>query len=89
MGPLLLSRVLELNDVQEGVLTLVFKVCDDNGLLLLDLKICVQPCSTSATTRNSSPLHTATSRRRASARSSAGCSRSSSRAPTSSSASRR
>lgn len=38
MGPLLLSRVLELNDVQEGVLTLVFKVCDDNGLLLLDLK---------------------------------------------------
>jgi len=38
MGPLLLSRVLELNDIQEGVLTLVFKVCDDNGLLLLDLK---------------------------------------------------
>ena len=38
MGPLLLSRVLELNDTQEGVLTLLFKVCDDNGLLLLDLK---------------------------------------------------
>jgi len=38
MGPLLLARVLELNDTQEGVLTLVFKVCDDNGLLLLDLK---------------------------------------------------
>src|SRR6476660_4045441 len=38
MGPLLLSRVLELNDTQEGVLTLLFKGCDDNGLLLLDLK---------------------------------------------------
>jgi DNA helicase HerA-like ATPase len=38
LGPLLLSRILDLNDTQEGVLTLVFKVCDDNGLLLLDLK---------------------------------------------------
>ncbi len=38
LGPLLLSRMLDLNDTQEGVLTLVFKVCDDNGLLLLDLK---------------------------------------------------
>jgi DNA helicase HerA-like ATPase len=38
LGPLLLSRILELNDTQEGVLTLVFKVCDDSGLLLLDLK---------------------------------------------------
>ncbi|MFN0087116.1 MAG: helicase HerA-like domain-containing protein [Blastocatellia bacterium] len=38
MGPLLLSRVLNLNDTQEGVLTLVFKVADDNGMLLLDLK---------------------------------------------------
>jgi uncharacterized protein len=38
LGPLLLSRILELNDTQEGVLTLVFKACDDNGLLLLDLK---------------------------------------------------
>lgn len=38
MGPLLLARILDLNDVQEGVLTLVFKACDDNGLLLLDLK---------------------------------------------------
>src|ERR1700694_4734972 len=33
LGPLLLSRILDLNDTQEGVLTLVFKVCDDNGLL--------------------------------------------------------
>jgi DNA helicase HerA-like ATPase len=38
MGPLLLGRVLNLNDTQSGVLSLVFKVADDNGLLLLDLK---------------------------------------------------
>ncbi|MEQ1592187.1 MAG: helicase HerA-like domain-containing protein [Thiobacillaceae bacterium] len=38
MGPLLLSRMLNLNDTQGGVLNLVFKVADDNGLLLLDLK---------------------------------------------------
>lgn len=38
MGPLLLSRLLELNDTQSGVLTLVFKIADDNKLLLLDLK---------------------------------------------------
>jgi len=38
MGPLLLSRILMLNDVQSGVLNLVFRIADDNGLLLLDLK---------------------------------------------------
>lgn len=38
MGPLLLSRILQLNDTQEGVLNLTFKIADDNGLLLLDLK---------------------------------------------------
>ncbi len=38
MGPLLLSRLLNLNEVQGGVLTVVFKVADDQGLLLLDLK---------------------------------------------------
>ncbi len=38
MGPLLLSRTLNLNDTQTGVLTLVFKIADDNGLLLLDMK---------------------------------------------------
>jgi DNA helicase HerA-like ATPase len=38
MGPLLLSRILNLNDTQAGVLTLVFKIADDNGLLLLDMK---------------------------------------------------
>jgi DNA helicase HerA-like ATPase len=38
MGPLLMSRLLNLNDTQEGVLSLVFRVADDNGWLLLDLK---------------------------------------------------
>jgi DNA helicase HerA-like ATPase len=38
MGPLLLGRMLNLNDTQMGVLNLVFKIADDNGLLLLDLK---------------------------------------------------
>jgi hypothetical protein len=38
MGPLLLSRILNLNEIQSGVLNIVFKVADDNGLLLLDLK---------------------------------------------------
>ncbi|MBT9590898.1 MAG: DUF853 family protein [Thiobacillus sp.] len=38
MGPLLLGRMLDLNETQSGVLNLVFKVADDNGMLLLDLK---------------------------------------------------
>jgi len=38
MGPLLLGRMLGLNETQAGVLGLVFKIADDNGLLLLDLK---------------------------------------------------
>ena len=38
MGPLLLSRMLALNDTQAGVLNMVFKIADDHGLLLLDLK---------------------------------------------------
>ncbi len=38
MGPLLLGRMLNLNDTQAGVLNIVFKIADDNGLLLLDLK---------------------------------------------------
>ncbi|HQW64445.1 MAG TPA: DUF853 family protein, partial [Pseudomonadota bacterium] len=37
MGPTLLGRLLELNDTQEGVMQIAFKVADDNGLLLLDL----------------------------------------------------
>ncbi|MGB0126679.1 MAG: helicase HerA-like domain-containing protein [Rhodocyclaceae bacterium] len=38
MGPLLLARLLNLNETQSGVLQLVFKIADDKGLLLLDLK---------------------------------------------------
>jgi DNA helicase HerA-like ATPase len=38
MGPLLLSRMLDLNDTQEGVLNIAFRIADEDGLLLLDLK---------------------------------------------------
>ncbi len=38
MGPLLLSRILNLNETQSGVLNITFKIADDDGLLLLDLK---------------------------------------------------
>ncbi len=38
MGPLLLGRLLQLNEVQAGVLQIVFRIADENGLLLLDLK---------------------------------------------------
>ncbi|HWS22386.1 MAG TPA: helicase HerA-like domain-containing protein [Methanoregula sp.] len=38
MGPLLLARILDLNDIQTDVLTVLFKIADDSGLLLLDLK---------------------------------------------------
>src|ERR1700687_5105243 len=37
MGPLLLSRMMDLNDVQEGVLNVAFRVADEQGLLLLDM----------------------------------------------------
>ena len=38
MGPMLMTRLLNLNETQQGVLSIVFKVADDTGLLLLDLK---------------------------------------------------
>ena len=38
MGPILLARILQLNDTQEGVLQLSFKIADENGLMLIDLK---------------------------------------------------
>jgi DNA helicase HerA-like ATPase len=38
MGPLLLGRILNLNDIQSSLLSMIFKIADDNGLLLLDLK---------------------------------------------------
>ena len=60
MGPLLMARLLNLNETQSGVLTMVFKIADDNGMLLLDLKDCDLCCSTSATTRHSSRLNTVT-----------------------------
>lgn len=37
-GPVLLSRILDLNDTQGGILSVIFKYCDDNGMALLDLK---------------------------------------------------
>ena len=84
MGPLLLARLMELNDTQEGVLNIAFKVADEEGLLLLDLKdlqallaYVADSASESTTT-----LRQRLARRR-SARSSARCSSSSSRAPTS------
>ena len=59
MGPLLLARILSLNETQEGVLAMVFKIADDNGMLLLDLKTCAPCCNSSATTPASSPRNTA------------------------------
>ena len=38
MGPILIARILDLNDTQEGVLQIVFKIADDNGYLLIDMK---------------------------------------------------
>ena len=38
MGPVMLARIFNLNDTQTGVLAIAFKIADDNGLLLLDLK---------------------------------------------------
>ena len=38
MGPLMLARLLNLNDTQTGVLNIVFKIADENGWLLIDLK---------------------------------------------------
>ena len=38
MGPLMIARLLQLNETQEGVLSIAFKYADDNGLMLLDLK---------------------------------------------------
>ena len=49
MGPVLLSRLLELTEVQEGVLNIVFHIADDNNLLLIDLKdLRSMPCRESA-----------------------------------------
>lgn len=53
MGPLLLARMLNLNDVQSGVLNAIFKVADDQGMLLLDMKdlrAMAQHCAENAAT---------------------------------------
>ena len=79
MGPLLLARLLNLNDIQESVLALVFKIADDNGLLLLDVKD-LRPCSSmSAKTPSSFRRRTAIFLPPASVRFSAACWRCSSR----------
>ena len=73
MGPLLLSRLLNLNDTQAGVLNIVFKAADDNGLLLLDLKDLRAMLQFVQITRMRFGHITGTFRRRALGRSSAGC----------------
>ena len=88
MGPLLIARLLNLNDTQTGVLTLVFKIADDNGMLLLDLKdlrAMVQYVGENAKTFTTEYGNISTPR---SAPSSATCSGWKSRAATCSSASR-
>ncbi len=90
MGPLLLSRLLNLNETQAGVLSLVFRIADEHGLLLLDLEGPARHAAiTWARTLPPSPPNTATSPPPASGPSSAACSPSNRRAATSSSANRR
>jgi DNA helicase HerA-like ATPase len=73
MGPVLLARLLNLNDTQAGVLQLVFRIADDNGLLLLDLKDLRAMMQHVGENAKTSPPSTAMSRRRRSAPSSAAC----------------
>ena len=72
MGPLLLGRMLNLNETQAGVINLVFKIADDNGMLLLDLKDLRAMLQYVGETPLSSPPNMATSAPPASAPSSAG-----------------
>jgi hypothetical protein len=88
LGPLLLSRLFNLNPTQQGVLTLIFKVADDNGLLLLDLKDLRAMLQFAGDNAQTFTTKTATSPRRRSAPSSDRCSRSNSRAARRFSASR-
>ena len=89
MGPLLLARMLALNEIQAGVLHLVFKIADDNGLALLDMKdlrAMLQHVGDNASQFTTEYGNVSAASR--SAPSSAGCCRSRNRAATSSSASR-
>ena len=89
MGPLLLARLLDLNETQEGVLAIAFKVADDQGLLLLDLKDLKQIWPGAASMRKSWRPAMAMSPRNPSAPSSASCSAWNRRARPISSANRR
>jgi DNA helicase HerA-like ATPase len=72
LGPLLLARMLNLNETQAGVLQLVFKIADDDGLLLLDMKDLRAMCQHVGDNASSSPPNTAISAPPASVPSSAG-----------------
>jgi DNA helicase HerA-like ATPase len=61
LGPLLLARLLNLNDVQSGVLNIIFRIADDQGCCCLISKICAPLRSTSAITPNPSRTSTAIS----------------------------
>jgi DNA helicase HerA-like ATPase len=61
LGPLLLARLLNLNDVQSGVLNIIFRIADDQGCCCLISKTCAPLPSTSATTPNRSRTSTAIS----------------------------
>ena len=89
MGPLLLARLMNLSEAQEGVLNIAFKIADEEGLLLLDLKDLQAMLGHVAENAGRSRNSTAMSRNSRSAPSSARCWSWSSRAPTISSASRR
>jgi len=70
MGPQLLAELLGLTEVQAGVLSIVFKVADEQGCCFWTSRICVRCCSLWGTTARNSPRSTATFPRRASVRSS-------------------
>ena len=88
MGPLLLARMLNLNETQQGVLSMAFRIADDNGLLLLDLKDLRAMLQYLGENAREFTTEYATSAPPRWARSSAACCRSTNRAATSSSASR-
>ena len=66
MGPLLLERLLNLNETQGAILTMAFRIADDNDLLLIDLKDLQKMLQFIGNNRKSSPPNTVISPRRAS-----------------------
>ncbi len=89
MGPLLLSRLMNLSEAQEGIINIAFRIADEEGLLLLDMKDLQALLANIASGPMRSARNTAMSARRPSARSSARCLFWSSRARRISLASRR